>query len=148
MEGEVNLILPFCHRPVCSDSKMSYRAFQNPHWFGCEQGIRAVCVSKETLRKAFFVVAPLHLCYSASQSLLHPALTKSSLTLSSLDDKKKQKKCTSTLSRLHAVHVNRVAESLTNTSAVQKGRGVQRQEVLKRHREKKHQLSDGCQLAL
>ena len=35
VEGEVNLILPFRHRPVCSDSKMSYRAFQNPHSFGC-----------------------------------------------------------------------------------------------------------------
>ncbi|CAB1412648.1 unnamed protein product [Pleuronectes platessa] len=35
VEGEVNLILPFRHRPVCSDSKMSYRAFQNPHLFGC-----------------------------------------------------------------------------------------------------------------
>lgn len=61
VEREVNLILPFRHRPVCSDSKMSYRAFQNPHSFGCEQGIRAVCVSKETLRKAFFVAAPVHL---------------------------------------------------------------------------------------
>lgn len=66
MEGEVNLILPFRHRPVCSDSKMSYRAFQNPHLFGWEQGIRAVCISKEMLRKAFFVAATVHLTVCVS----------------------------------------------------------------------------------
>ena len=54
VEGEVSLILPFRHRPVCSDSKMRNWAFQNPHSFGWEQGIRAVCISKETLRIAFF----------------------------------------------------------------------------------------------
>lgn len=69
VEGEVNLILPFRHRPVCSDSKMSKRAFQNPHSFGWEQGIRAVCISKETLRKAFFVAAPMHLTVCVSLPL-------------------------------------------------------------------------------
>lgn len=69
VEGEVNLILPFRHRPVCSDSKMSKRAFQNPHSFGWEQGIRAVCISKESLRKAFFVAAPMHLTVCISLPL-------------------------------------------------------------------------------
>lgn len=69
VEGEVNLILPFRHRPVCSDSKMSYTAFQNPHSFGWEQGIRAVCISKETLRKAFFVKATVHLTVCISLPL-------------------------------------------------------------------------------
>lgn len=55
VEGEVSLIRPFCHRPVCSDSKMSNQTFQNPHSFGSEQGIGAVCVSKEMLRKALFL---------------------------------------------------------------------------------------------
>lgn len=69
VEGEVNLILPFHHRPVCSDSKMSKWAFQNPHSFGWEQGIRAVCISKETLRKAFFVAAHMHLTVCISLPL-------------------------------------------------------------------------------
>lgn len=69
MEGEVNLILPLRHRPVCSDSKMSNEAFQNPHLFGWKQGIRAVCISKEMLRKAFFVAAPIHLTMCVSQTL-------------------------------------------------------------------------------
>lgn len=69
VEGEVNLILPFRHRPMCSDSKMSKWAFQNPHSFGCEQGIRAVCISKETLRKAFFVAVHMHLTVCISLPL-------------------------------------------------------------------------------
>ncbi|KAK5613728.1 hypothetical protein CRENBAI_017153 [Crenichthys baileyi] len=41
LEGEVNLILPFHHRPACSHSKMSWTPFQNPHLFGWEQGTGA-----------------------------------------------------------------------------------------------------------
>lgn len=56
--GEVNLILPFRHRPVCSDSKMSDRAFQNPHSFGWgarHQG--RVCFKGNAEESVFFVAA-------------------------------------------------------------------------------------------
>lgn len=36
VEGEVSLIPPFCHRPVCSDSKTSNQTFQKSTlvWLG------------------------------------------------------------------------------------------------------------------
>ncbi|MEQ2303157.1 hypothetical protein AMECASPLE_013799 [Ameca splendens] len=54
LEGEVNLILPFHHSPTCSDSKMSWTPFQNPHLFGWEQGTGARVCFKGNAEESVF----------------------------------------------------------------------------------------------
>lgn len=76
LEGEVNLILPFHHRPVCSDSKMSWMAFQNPHSFGWEQGTAARVCFKENADESIFSSSSTSaldsVCLPSAVSLHHP----------------------------------------------------------------------------
>lgn len=148
VEGEVNLILPLRHRPVCSDSKMSNQAFQNPHLFGWEQGIRAVCISKEMLRKAFFCGSThaLDSVYSPdSVSLTHPhpvsispnsnifnhdqpkwlTVVKSS-TLSRLD---MVLTCTDNVQTIFCHYLNTLLMPPALLSSILQGRGVKRQKA-------------------
>ncbi|KAF6719295.1 hypothetical protein FQA47_017043 [Oryzias melastigma] len=62
-------LLPFHHRPACSDSKMSCGAFQNPHLFGWEQGIGGCVCFKGNAEESIFLYDSTPALHSVFQCL-------------------------------------------------------------------------------
>lgn len=123
-------------------------------------GIRAVCVSKEMLRKAFFVAAPMHLtecvspplCLCCVPSLSHYPFTPISVMFTGQNGTQPpQKSCLASswygshvCGHFFTIHL----WTLEVPSAPESARGEGLKGMRHRNEREKHQLSGCCQLSL